>query len=64
MSCVGCKNYVVDPENKIITMFYCKSQNKREKFPGKGCSGFMPREFRYEKYDHEKYCKERGIDVA
>lgn len=62
MSCVGCIHYKRDPENKTITMFYCEAQNKREKFPGKGCSGFAPREPRYEKYDHIKYCKENGIE--
>lgn len=61
MSCVGCVSYVVDPENKVITMFYCEKYAIRDKFPGAGCQDFVAKEPRYEKYDHKAYCASRGI---
>lgn len=51
-TCVGCINYDLQ---------HCQADGTKQKFPGRGCEFFSPRESRYEPYDHEEYCKENKM---
>lgn len=56
MLCVGCIHYIMNPKfgDSGFVFWCCEIEDRKEPFPGKGCSGFRAIEPRYEKYIHKE----------
>lgn len=53
--CLGCVYF---------SLRYCELHVHPVKFPGKRCDDWTPKERRYLDYNHETYCKKKGIAMC